>query len=96
MNFNLFALFTAALVSAQGSALQTCNGDRWNNELNKAYYVDEVKGFITSANTFLARSGLPKKHRVVGPKYPGDRAYFVDRLTITVDENNIVTSLSCV
>jgi hypothetical protein len=95
MNFNLFALFTAALVSAQGSALQSCKGDRWNNELNKAYYVDEAKGFITSVNTFLPRSGLPARHRVVGGKYPGDYAYFQDRLTIAVDDNNFVVSLSC-
>jgi hypothetical protein len=95
MNFNLFALFAATIVFAQGSTLQACNGDRWNNQLNKAFYFDKVKGFITTGNDFVLRSRLPAKHRIVGGEYFGDYQYIEDRLTITVDDNNKVVSLSC-
>ncbi|KXN64973.1 hypothetical protein CONCODRAFT_13615 [Conidiobolus coronatus NRRL 28638] len=88
MNFNLFALFAAALVSAQGSTLQACNGDEWNSQLVNSYYVDKVEGFVTTENIFVKRSKLPAKHRVVGGKYAGDFQYIQDRLTINVDETN--------
>ncbi|KXN64819.1 hypothetical protein CONCODRAFT_21000, partial [Conidiobolus coronatus NRRL 28638] len=68
---------------------------RWNNQLSKAFYIDEVKGFITTENSFVLRSKLPAKHRVVGGKYAGDFQYIQDRLTITVDNDNKVVSLSC-
>jgi hypothetical protein len=95
MNFNLFAFFFTAFVSAQGSTLQACNGDKWNSQLVNSYYVDKAEGFVTTENIFVKKSKLPANHRVVGGKYGGDFQYIQDRLTINVDESDKVVSLSC-
>lgn len=58
--------------------------------------IEDVKGFIGKPILELTAklNKEKRKYRILKPKTAGDTQYMLNRLTISVDENNTVTRIT--
>jgi hypothetical protein len=57
--------------------------------------MEEVQHFVGQPRTSVPRSAMPDNYRVVGPNSPVTMDYRADRLTIRVNEQDVVESMVC-
>lgn len=57
--------------------------------------MEDVQHFVGQPRVNVPRSAMPSNYRVVGPDTVTTMEYRADRLTIRVDENDVVISMAC-
>lgn len=57
--------------------------------------MEDLQHFVGQPRVNVPRSAVPENYRVVGPNSVVTMDYRPDRLTIRVDENDVVESLAC-
>jgi len=57
--------------------------------------MEDLQHFVGRPRVSVSRSAMPETYRVVGPNSVVTMDYRADRLTVRVDENDVVESLAC-
>ncbi|GLK53343.1 MAG: hypothetical protein CMH94_05065 [Oceanicaulis sp.] len=57
--------------------------------------MEDLQHFVGEPRVNVPRNAMPENYRVVGPDTPVTMDYRPDRLTIRVNENDIVESMAC-
>lgn len=57
--------------------------------------MEDVQHYVGEPRVDVPRNAMPDNYRVVGPDTPVTMDYRPDRLTIRVNENDIVESMAC-